>query len=146
MYDPRENESTLSQRFASPSETQGAFCVWALSAAALHPPPLKPFFATVKRLIHTAEAEMTIKTTLSFTDRHHDFLSEKVGQGVFATQSAAVADALEQMMQDEQEWDLALEALTQEIRARIETPRLAIVDQNAAFAAALASTLSARRA
>ena len=32
---------------------------------------------------------MTVKTTLSFTDRHHQFLSEKVGQGVFATQSAA---------------------------------------------------------
>jgi Arc/MetJ-type ribon-helix-helix transcriptional regulator len=44
------------------------------------------------------EAQMTVKTTLSFTDRHHHFLSEKVGQGVFATQSAAVAAALEQMM------------------------------------------------
>ena len=42
---------------------------------------------------------MTIKTTLSFTDRHHRFLSEKVGEGVFATQSAAVASAIEQMMQ-----------------------------------------------
>jgi hypothetical protein len=28
---------------------------------------------------------MTVKTTLSFTDRHHHFLMEKVGQGVFAT-------------------------------------------------------------
>ena len=46
---------------------------------------------------------MTVKTTLSFTDRHHHFLSEKVGQGVFATQSAAVAAALEHMMQDEEE-------------------------------------------
>ena len=54
---------------------------------------------------------MTVKTTLSFTDRHHQFLSEKVGQGVFATQSAAVAAALEQMMQDEQERDVALSAL-----------------------------------
>jgi len=27
---------------------------------------------------------MTAKTTLSFTDRHHQFLSEKVRQGVFA--------------------------------------------------------------
>jgi len=60
---------------------------------------------------------MTVKTTLSFTDRHHQFLSEKVGQGVFATQSAAVAAALEQMMQDEQERDVALSALAQEIRA-----------------------------
>lgn len=29
MYGPRKNESTLSQRFASPSETQGDFCVLA---------------------------------------------------------------------------------------------------------------------
>ena len=34
---------------------------------------------------------MTVKTTLSFTDRHHLFLSEKVSEGVYATQSAAVA-------------------------------------------------------
>ena len=51
---------------------------------------------------------MTIKTTLSFTDRHHRFLSEKVGEGVFATQSAAVASAIEQMMQDDQERKIAL--------------------------------------
>ncbi len=44
---------------------------------------------------------MTVRPTLSFTDRHHQLLSEKVGQGVFATQSAAVAAELEQMMQDE---------------------------------------------
>lgn len=79
---------------------------------------------------------MTVKTTLSFTDRHHQFLSEKVGRGVFATQSAAVAAALEQMMQDEQERDVALSALAQEIRARMETPREAFTDQDDAFAAA----------
>ena len=67
---------------------------------------------------------MTVKTTLSFTDRHHHFLSEKVGQGIFATQSAAVAAALEQMMQDEEEREVALSALGQEIRARMETPRM----------------------
>lgn len=88
---------------------------------------------------------MTVKTTLSFTDRHHRFLSEKVGQGVFATQSAAVAAALEQMMQDEQERDVALSALAQEIRARMETPRDAFIDQNDAFAAARASIKAARR-
>jgi Arc/MetJ-type ribon-helix-helix transcriptional regulator len=85
------------------------------------------------------EAQMTVKTTLSFTDRHHYFLAEKVGHGVFATQSAAVAAALEQMMQDKQERDLALAALTQEIRARMETPRSAFIDQDDAFAAARAT-------
>lgn len=38
---------------------------------------------------------MVFKTTLSFTDRHHRFLTEKVGDGVFASRSAAVAAALE---------------------------------------------------
>jgi antitoxin ParD1/3/4 len=89
---------------------------------------------------------MTVKTTLSFTDRHHRFLSEKVGQGVFATQSAAVAAALEQMMQDEEERNVALQALAQEIRARMETPRDAFIDQDDAFAAARASIEAARGA
>lgn len=89
---------------------------------------------------------MTVKTTLSFTDRHHQFLSEKVGQGVFATQSAAVAAALEQMMQDEEERAVALQALAQEIRARMATPRDAFIDQGDAFATARASIEAARRA
>ncbi|MDN5786472.1 hypothetical protein [Pseudorhodobacter sp.] len=79
---------------------------------------------------------MTVKTTLSFTDRHPHFLVKKVGQGVFATQSVAVA--LEQMIQDEQERDVALDALTQDIRARMETPRSAFIDEDDAFAAARA--------
>jgi len=89
---------------------------------------------------------MTVKTTLSFTDRLHHFLTEKVGQGAFATQSAAVAAALEQMMQDEQERDVALAALTEEIRARMETPRSAFIDQDDAFAAARATIGTARGA
>jgi Arc/MetJ-type ribon-helix-helix transcriptional regulator len=92
------------------------------------------------------EARMTVKTTLSFTDRHHHFLAEKVGQGVFATQSAAVAAALEQMMQDEQERDVALSALAQEISARMETPREVFTDQNDAFAAARRTIGAARGA
>jgi antitoxin ParD1/3/4 len=91
-------------------------------------------------------ARMTVKTTLSFTDRHHKFLMEKVGQGVFATQSAAVAAALEQMMQDEQEREVALSALTLEIRARMETPREAFIGQNDAFAIARSTIEAARRA
>jgi Arc/MetJ-type ribon-helix-helix transcriptional regulator len=51
---------------------------------------------------------MTVKTTLSFTDRHHRFLTEKVGQRGYASQSAAVSAALEQMMRDDQERDLPL--------------------------------------
>jgi Arc/MetJ-type ribon-helix-helix transcriptional regulator len=79
---------------------------------------------------------MTVKTTLSFTDRHHRFLTEKVGQGVFASQSSAVAAALEQMIRDEEERDMALGALADEIRSRLQTPRKDYVEGDDAFAAA----------
>ena len=59
---------------------------------------------------------MSVKTTLSFTERHHGFLLAKVREGVFATQSAAVAAAIEQMIQDEAEREVALSALAEEIR------------------------------
>ena len=88
---------------------------------------------------------MTIKTTLSFTDRHHRFLSEKVGEGVFATQSAAVASAIEQMMQDDQEREIALSALAEEIRARMQTVRSEYVDDEQAFSAARAAVEATRR-
>lgn len=79
---------------------------------------------------------MTVKTTLSFTDRHHRFLTEKVSAGVFASQSALVAAALEQMIQDEEEREVALGALVEEIRNRLQTPRDAFLDAGAAFARA----------
>ena len=79
---------------------------------------------------------MTVKTTLSFTDRHHRFLTDKVGEGVFASQSAAVAAALEQMIRDEEERDLALGSLAEDIRARMQTPPADYLDRDDAFAAA----------
>lgn len=89
---------------------------------------------------------MTVKTTLSFTDRHHRFLTDKVGQGVFASQSAAVAAALEQMMRDEEERILTLGAFAEEIRTRLKTPRAAYVGEDEAFAAARARVQAARDA
>lgn len=79
---------------------------------------------------------MTVKTTLSFTDRHHRFLTDKVGEGVFASQSAAVAAALEQMIRDEEERDLALGSMAEEIRARMKTSRTDYIDRDDPFAAA----------
>ena len=87
---------------------------------------------------------MTVKTTLSFTDRHHRFLSEKVGEGVFATQSAAVANAIEQMMQDEEEREVALSALSEEVRARMQTAPSEYVDRETAFSAARAAVETSR--
>ena len=82
---------------------------------------------------------MTVKTTLSFTGRHHDFLMEKVNEGVFATQSAAVAAAVEQMIQDDREREVALSALAEEIRERMRTARSEYVDDEQAFSAARAA-------
>jgi antitoxin ParD1/3/4 len=81
---------------------------------------------------------MTVKTTLSFTDRHHRFLIEKVAEGVFASQSAVVAAAVEQMIREEEERAIALQAMAEEIRARLQTPASEYVDQEAALAAARA--------
>ena len=87
---------------------------------------------------------MTVKTTLSFTGRHHDFLMEKVNEGVFATQSAAVAAAVEQMMQDDREREVALSALAEEIRERMRTARSEYVDDEQAFSAARAAVEASR--
>lgn len=80
---------------------------------------------------------MTVKTTLSFTDRHHQFLKDKVGEGVYASASAAVAAAVERMIEDEQARETALEAMADEIRRRADTPREAFVDHDSVFAAAI---------
>ncbi|WP_299603368.1 hypothetical protein [uncultured Tateyamaria sp.] len=89
---------------------------------------------------------MTVKTTISFTDRHHRFLTDKVGQGVFASQSAAVAAALEQMMRDEEKRELALGAMAEEIRARLDMPQTDYVSAEKAFADARARLQTAREA
>lgn len=88
---------------------------------------------------------MAVKTTLSFTERHHGFLMAKVNEGIFATQSAAVAAAVEQMIQDESEREVALSALAEQIRARVRTPRSEFVDQDRAFASSRAAIEAARR-
>ena len=87
---------------------------------------------------------MTVRTTLSFTDRHHRFLLKKVRDGVFATQSAAVANAIERMMQDEEEREVALSALAEEIRLRMRTARSKYVDRQAAFSSAHAAVEASR--
>ncbi len=87
---------------------------------------------------------MTVKTTLSFTDRHHSFMSAKVDEGVFASQSAVVAAAIENMMRDELERDIALAALADEVRARMQTARSEYVDGERTFCAARATVAAAR--
>jgi Arc/MetJ-type ribon-helix-helix transcriptional regulator len=79
---------------------------------------------------------MTVKTTLSFTDRHHTWLSRKVEEGVFATASAAVAAAVEAMMEEERVRTVALDAMADEIRARLATPPESFLDIDETFAPA----------
>lgn len=76
---------------------------------------------------------MTVKTTLSFTDRHAEFLKSKVEEGVYASTSAAVAAAVEEMIRDEMEREVALNAMADEIRARMATPREEFIDEEEAF-------------
>jgi Arc/MetJ-type ribon-helix-helix transcriptional regulator len=66
---------------------------------------------------------MTVKTTLSFTDRHHNFLMAKVRQGAFATASSAVAAAIEQLIEDEVQRENSLQAISSAISERMEVPR-----------------------
>ncbi|MBV0892896.1 hypothetical protein KTN05_13695 [Paracoccus sp. Z118] len=81
---------------------------------------------------------MTVKTTLSFTDRHHQFLREQVEKGIYATASASVAAAIEQMIQDEEARQVMLSALADEVRSRASTPREAYVAEDEAFAGVFA--------
>ena len=76
-----------------------------------------------------------------FVDANVLVLSEKVSEGVYATQSAAVAAAIEQ---DEAEREVALKALAKEMRARMHTPRSEFVNQDQAFAAARTTIAAAR--
>jgi antitoxin ParD1/3/4 len=80
---------------------------------------------------------MTVKTTLSFTDRHHDFLKSKVEQGVFATPSAAVAMEIEQLIEDEVHRTNALEAISSVIAKRMETPKSEFISGERIFSNAL---------
>ena len=80
---------------------------------------------------------MTVKTTLSFTDRHHDFLKSKVDEGVFATPSAAVAAAIEQLIEDEIQRQNALDAISSTIATRMKTPKTDFVNGKDFFGNAL---------
>ena len=65
---------------------------------------------------------MTVKTTLSFTDRHHAFLQRQVQNGIFATKSAAVAAAIERQLEAEREFEAHVAGLADVVRERLKTP------------------------
>jgi antitoxin ParD1/3/4 len=65
---------------------------------------------------------MTVKTTLSFTDRHAAFLKTQVEAGVFATTSAAVAAAIEAQLRAEEERLAERAVMREELARRLATP------------------------
>lgn len=71
---------------------------------------------------------MTVKTSMSLTERHHAFIKKKVEDGVFASASAVVAAGVERMIEDEAEREAMLDGLRDELRRRMETPESEYVD------------------
>lgn len=66
---------------------------------------------------------MTVKTAVSFTDRHHQYAKKKTEEGVYASVSSLVAQSIERMMQEDEERDIALVSMAETIKARMQTPR-----------------------
>ena len=80
---------------------------------------------------------MTVKTTISFTDRHDRYLKDKVGERIYASTSAAVSAAVERVIEDEQASDSAIGAMADEIRRRSADSREAFVDHDDVLAQAM---------
>ena len=84
---------------------------------------------------------MTVKTSISFTDRHHQFADKKAAEGMFTSVSSVVAAGIELIMQDETEREVALEAMSETIKRRMETPGsewLEVTDNDSMFTKARA--------
>lgn len=75
---------------------------------------------------------MTVKTAVSFTERHHQYAKQKVKEGSFASVSSLVAQGIEKLMQEEQEREAVLSGMSEAIRTRMQTPRSEFIemDQN----------------
>ena len=71
---------------------------------------------------------MTVKTSMSLTDRHHRYVARKVEEGAFASASAVVAAAIERLIEDEAAQETALQAMAEEIRRRQATPLEDFID------------------
>ena len=51
---------------------------------------------------------MTVKSTVSFTERHHEFAKLKTDEGQHASVSSVVAAGIERLIQDEEEREIIL--------------------------------------
>lgn len=73
---------------------------------------------------------MTIKTAVSFTERHHKFAKQKVQEGSCASVSSLVAQGIERLMQEEQEREAVLPGMTEAVRTRLQTPRSEFIEMD----------------
>ncbi len=71
---------------------------------------------------------MTVKTAVSFTERHHQYAKRKVQEGACASVSSLVAQGIEKLMQEEKEREAALSGMAAAIRERMATPRSDFVE------------------
>lgn len=71
---------------------------------------------------------MTVKTAVSFTERHHQYAKRKVQEGACASVSGLVAQGIENLMQEEEEREAALSGMAAAIRERMATPRSEFVE------------------
>ena len=71
---------------------------------------------------------MTVKTAVSFTERHHQFAKQKVQEGSCASVSSLVAQGIEKLMLEEQERDAVLSGMADAIKARMQTPRSEFIE------------------
>jgi antitoxin ParD1/3/4 len=65
---------------------------------------------------------MTVKSTVSFTDKHHQFAARKVEEGSFASVSSVIAAGIEQLIKEEGEREAILQAMKETIQRRMATP------------------------
>ena len=66
---------------------------------------------------------MTVKSTVSFTDKHHQYAKNKAQQGESNSVSSVVAAGIELLIKDEQEREVAIQAMSESIKQRLSTPR-----------------------
>ena len=73
---------------------------------------------------------MTVKTAVSFTERHHKFAKRKVQEGSCASVSSLVAQGIERLMQEEGEREAVLAGMADAIRARMQTLRSEFIEMD----------------
>lgn len=73
---------------------------------------------------------MTVKTAVSFTERHHQFAKQKMQEGSCASVSSLVAQGIERLMQEEAEREAALSGMADAIKRRMQTPRSEFINMD----------------